>query len=618
MQVKDLQKQLELLTPPSDFSEIAPALAEYWDNRIWLWDGDTKADTPPPPPLLAHLSGAATPQYLVQEKGIGIFLAADMEQSFLCCDLHMLGVFLCTIALPCKPLPSQKDIDLAMTLCLWVLRGLSENSAIENLLGTPPDLFLSQQDGELREIYCLYCDCRTLSPRQAALLCAQVEERLPVLHIYRTAEGFSVLCSGTAQALENLEDFLRDVGVHAGLCGPFERAASAQGCLQKASLSACIGSRAASVSFLHSFSALRHTALCQAAEDALCREKLCIQDFCHGALRRILSFDRERGSEYYSTLSHYLRCGRNLKEAAAILGVHRNTLAYRIGRIASLFGLDLNDTNTCFELLFSFRMYENPIFHIQNETPMATPTYRSRLEAVEDARMLWAALHAPANLRFAQEPCHASALLMVDAGPLSDAERRMLIARCRSLKNGIAFAMEDDALYFLAACDEEERNSMLEAFGGILKAARCAGAASQLFPANAICKHMRLTKLSLRASSELGLKDGLLRMEDYCSIIFFLFLQQHFPLSPYYCDEVIRVLDHDFEKGSDLAKSLYVYLASFMDMKDAAQEVSIHRNTLEYQLKKIETLLGGKSFDEHLRFEMMCTYRMLTVAGQDF
>ncbi|HUG16464.1 MAG TPA: helix-turn-helix domain-containing protein [Thermomicrobiales bacterium] len=60
--------------------------------------------------------------------------------------------------------------------------------------------------------------------------------------------------------------------------------------------------------------------------------------------------DRARGSELVATLDAYLRLGGALAQAADALGIHRNTLSYRLGRIAELSGRELNDPRARFLL----------------------------------------------------------------------------------------------------------------------------------------------------------------------------------------------------------------------------------------------------------------------------
>jgi hypothetical protein len=56
--------------------------------------------------------------------------------------------------------------------------------------------------------------------------------------------------------------------------------------------------------------------------------------------------DLRRHSELVPTLAAYLRYGGALADAATSLGIHRNTLAYRLGRVAELTGHELAHPRT--------------------------------------------------------------------------------------------------------------------------------------------------------------------------------------------------------------------------------------------------------------------------------
>ncbi|GAA2851723.1 helix-turn-helix domain-containing protein [Pseudonocardia halophobica] len=57
-----------------------------------------------------------------------------------------------------------------------------------------------------------------------------------------------------------------------------------------------------------------------------------------GPLRRN---DAETGGDLTDTLRHYLACGAQVRATAKVLGVHENTIRYRLGRIEHVGGLDL-------------------------------------------------------------------------------------------------------------------------------------------------------------------------------------------------------------------------------------------------------------------------------------
>lgn len=62
-----------------------------------------------------------------------------------------------------------------------------------------------------------------------------------------------------------------------------------------------------------------------------------------GKLDAVLAYDREHGTGCAASLRAYLDCSRDVTGAAARLGVHPNTLRYRLRRVLELSGLDLDD-----------------------------------------------------------------------------------------------------------------------------------------------------------------------------------------------------------------------------------------------------------------------------------
>lgn len=76
------------------------------------------------------------------------------------------------------------------------------------------------------------------------------------------------------------------------------------------------------------------------------------------ALQRIISHDDEHGTEYVRTLATYLRHMGRLRTAAEELGIHRNTLEYRVGRIAQLAGMDLENADDRLALELGIRLLE--------------------------------------------------------------------------------------------------------------------------------------------------------------------------------------------------------------------------------------------------------------------
>jgi purine catabolism regulator len=68
-----------------------------------------------------------------------------------------------------------------------------------------------------------------------------------------------------------------------------------------------------------------------------------VDEFRQDVLGNLEEYDERRGTDLIETLRAYLASGGSVAESAAILSVHRNTLSYRINRIAELSGRDLNN-----------------------------------------------------------------------------------------------------------------------------------------------------------------------------------------------------------------------------------------------------------------------------------
>lgn len=62
-------------------------------------------------------------------------------------------------------------------------------------------------------------------------------------------------------------------------------------------------------------------------------------------VRVLAEHDRRSNTDLVRTLDAYLRFGGALAEAAAAINIHRNTLLYRLGRVAAITGADLKDVN---------------------------------------------------------------------------------------------------------------------------------------------------------------------------------------------------------------------------------------------------------------------------------
>ncbi len=75
-----------------------------------------------------------------------------------------------------------------------------------------------------------------------------------------------------------------------------------------------------------------------------------LKTFQEEALSSLVAYDQSHGAELIRTLEAFFAANCSPKEAAAILGVHRNTVLYRLERISEITGHDLNDAEIRLQL----------------------------------------------------------------------------------------------------------------------------------------------------------------------------------------------------------------------------------------------------------------------------
>jgi purine catabolism regulator len=71
-----------------------------------------------------------------------------------------------------------------------------------------------------------------------------------------------------------------------------------------------------------------------------------MQGFLAETLGSLVAYDAQHGAELVRTLEAFFQANCSPKETAAILKVHRNTVLYRLDRIAAIMQVDLNDPDT--------------------------------------------------------------------------------------------------------------------------------------------------------------------------------------------------------------------------------------------------------------------------------
>ena len=78
--------------------------------------------------------------------------------------------------------------------------------------------------------------------------------------------------------------------------------------------------------------------------------------FFRKTVEPLVSHDEEHNAELVETLEAFFACHGNLSQTAASLHIHRNTLTYRLQRIAGITRMDLNDADARFSLQLGLKL----------------------------------------------------------------------------------------------------------------------------------------------------------------------------------------------------------------------------------------------------------------------
>jgi purine catabolism regulator len=80
------------------------------------------------------------------------------------------------------------------------------------------------------------------------------------------------------------------------------------------------------------------------------------KEFCNASIGLLRKHDERRGTDLYKTLICINECNWNLKNAAAMMYIHYNTIKYRYRKIAEILNVDLEDIEERFIISMSIKL----------------------------------------------------------------------------------------------------------------------------------------------------------------------------------------------------------------------------------------------------------------------
>ena len=95
-----------------------------------------------------------------------------------------------------------------------------------------------------------------------------------------------------------------------------------------------------------------------AASIVMTLQKVPYKTFLHPVLEELKAYDDSHNTQYFDTLRVYSLFLHDKDKAASDLGIHRNTLLYRLNKIQEIFQLPFEDPDTALYLVNSFELYQ--------------------------------------------------------------------------------------------------------------------------------------------------------------------------------------------------------------------------------------------------------------------
>ena len=150
---------------------------------------------------------------------------------------------------------------------------------------------------------------------------------------------------------ETLIDFLKKNCLYAGISNCFHSLTDTSGQYNLALLASELGVKAEPGKLLYLYEDYMLYHLLSVSSD-----QINLTSICPEALLSLIDNHGNSKEDYVNCLFEYLRNDRNLQKTANVLGIHRNTLTYRIKRITDILETDIEDEDVAFNLLLAMKI----------------------------------------------------------------------------------------------------------------------------------------------------------------------------------------------------------------------------------------------------------------------
>lgn len=196
-------------------------------------------------------------------------------------------------------------------------------------------------------------------PHTAELLCSQLEALLPTACVLQRSGSIAVFLNmsqtdGTVrELLDKCIYFFRDNDLRTGVSNLFTGFRELRSYHRQSLIALDYASRPQAFLWVQFFSDIVLEYILEQSNRELPLNLVCSQK-----ILQLRQYDTEHQTDFYVTLDSYIRNRFNAVQTAKELQIHRSTFLYRMERLQTLFGLDLEEEDSLLYTLLSMKMLE--------------------------------------------------------------------------------------------------------------------------------------------------------------------------------------------------------------------------------------------------------------------
>jgi len=191
------------------------------------------------------------------------------------------------------------------------------------------------------------------------LLSNQLESQIPSCCVFNRLGTIAILVDLTQAGmsiraiLEKSIYFFRDNDLRCGISNPFTGFRELRHFHKQSLIALDFASRPQAFLWTRYFSEVVLEYVLEQSNRELPLHLICSQE-----VLKLRQYDNQHQTDFYATLECYMKNKFNAVQTAKELQIHRSTFLYRMERLQTLFGLDLNQQDSLLHILLSMKMLE--------------------------------------------------------------------------------------------------------------------------------------------------------------------------------------------------------------------------------------------------------------------